>query len=165
MKRTGQSEKAFEIAYESAIGGAIAGAGIDLGLLLIGSLGAALPVVAAATLVSFTAGGLGNAFVTYANSDGAATDEQLTASFVLGGIGNVISLGTSISAMAPNIDQLMIAGMNQFQNNLQVGLGIAICTSFATTIATDSYTLNDLVFDFLSIPSLLPLPMIRIRGT
>lgn len=160
---TGQSEKALEIACESAIGGAIAGAGIDVGLLLIGSFGTALPVVTMAAVTAFAAGGIGNAFTTYANSDGTATDEQLTTSFILGGIGNVISLATGGGAVAPNVEQLMIAGMNQFQNNFKIGFGIALCTSFATTIATDSYTFSDLVSDFLSIPSRLPLPVIRIN--
>ena len=60
----------FETAYHSAIGGAIAGAGVDVALLILGTGGTAAPVVAGA--VAYTLGGLGNVYTTHATSHGNA---------------------------------------------------------------------------------------------
>ncbi len=129
-------EEWFDIAVDGAIGGAIAGAGVDMGLLLIGSCGAALPVVALAGGIAFAAGGLGNAYTTYATSDGTASDGDMTTSFVIGGLLNIVSLGTGMSATASSIDELFYLAGKAFNGNLITGLIIAGSTSVATVIGT-----------------------------
>ena len=115
-----------------AIGGAIAGAGVDIALVLVGSLGTALPVVALAGGIAFTAGGIGNAVTTYLASDGTASDQDMTASFLIGGGFNTLSFGLSSSAISNSISGVSVAGMKNFNSNYYSGLAIATSTSFAT---------------------------------
>ena len=74
----------FTAGVQGAIGGAISGAGVDIALLLIGSFGTALPVVALAGGVVYMAGGLGNMYTTYAASNGTASDQELISAFHIG---------------------------------------------------------------------------------
>ena len=53
------SQDILNDAVAGAVGGAIAGAGVDTALLIVGTMGAAVPVVAAAGAVAFVAGGVG----------------------------------------------------------------------------------------------------------
>ena len=117
-----------------AIGGAIAGAGVDIALVLVGSLGTALPVVALAGGIAFAAGGIGNAVTTYLASDGKASDQDLNASFLIGGIFNTGSLYLSRSAISKSISGVAAAGVKDFNSNINTGLVIATSTSVATEI-------------------------------
>lgn len=90
----------FESGLHGAVGGAIAGAGVDVALLIVGSFGTAVPVVALAGTVAYVAGGLGNAYTTYASSGGTASDEEMVRSFHIGGFFNLVSFGTSWTCQA-----------------------------------------------------------------
>ena len=135
-----QKVDVFTSATQGAIGGAISGAGVDAALLLIGSFGTALPVVAMACGISYLAGGLGNAYTTYASSNGTASDEEMSMSFHIGGLFNLISLGTSMSAAASSIDELVYLGNAGLKANLAVGTGIAISTGIATGIGAHLFS-------------------------
>ena len=130
----------FTAGTQGAIGGAISGAGVDAGLLLIGSFGTALPVVALAGGIAYMAGGLGNAYTTYAASNGTASDEEMTMSFHIGGAFNLVSLGTSWGCVANNMDDLMYLGNAGFKANLSVGTGISVSTGIATGIGSKLYS-------------------------
>ena len=130
----------LETAMHGAVGGAIGGAGVDAALLIIGSLGTALPVVALAGGVAFMAGGLGNTYATYASSNGRATNAQMARSFIIGGAANMISLVTSMGSVATSIDSLLVAGMNQLNSNLITGTIVATGASIVTNIFTSTYT-------------------------
>ena len=130
----------FTAGTQGAIGGAISGAGVDAGLLLIGSFGTALPVVALAGGIAYRAGGLGNAYTTYAASNGTASDEEMTMSFHIGGAFNLVSLGTSWGCVANNMDDLMYLGNAGFKANLSVGTGISVSTGIATGIGSKLYS-------------------------
>ena len=129
---TGSNNDIFAAGMYGAIGGAIAGAGVDVALVLVGSLGTALPVVALAGGIAFTAGGIGNAVTTYLASDGTASDQDMTASFLIGGGFNTLSFGLSSSAISNSISGVSVAGMKNFNSNYYSGLAIATSTSFAT---------------------------------
>ena len=131
---TGSNNDVFAAGMNGAIGGAIAGAGVDLALVIMGSLGTALPVVALAGGIAFAAGGVGNALTTYLASDGTASDQDLNKSFLIGGVFNVISLGYSGSAISSSFSSVGIAGMQKFNSNLKTGLIIATSTTIATEI-------------------------------
>ena len=131
-----EKQDVFEAGIHGAIGGAISGAGVDAGLLLIGSFGTALPVVALAGGTAYMAGGLGNAYTTYAASNGTASDEEMTLSFPIGGIFNLVSLGTSSSCTSSSVEGLMYFGNAGFKANLDTGLRIAVSTSIATAIGS-----------------------------
>ena len=131
---TGSNNDVFTAGMNGAIGGAIAGAGVDVALVLMGSLGTALPVIALAGGIAFAAGGIGNALTTYLASDGKASDQDMNTSFLLGGALNVVSLGLSSSAISGSITGVGVAGMQDFNSNLSTGLIIATSTSVATEI-------------------------------
>ena len=130
----------FTAGTQGAIGGAISGAGVDAALLLIGSFGTALPVVALAGGIAYMAGGLGNAYTTYLASNGTASDEEMTMSFHIGGAFNLVSLGTSWGCAASNVDELMYLGNAGFKANLAVGTGIAVSTGIATGIGSKIFS-------------------------
>ena len=56
---TGSDNDVFTAGINGAVGGAIAGAGVDAALVIIGSCGTALPAIGLAGGVAFMAGGLG----------------------------------------------------------------------------------------------------------
>ena len=122
----------FESGLHGAVGGAIAGAGVDVALLIVGSFGTAVPVVALAGTVAYVAGGLGNAYTTYASSGGTASDEEMVRSFHIGGFFNLVSFGTSWTCQASSLDGIAYRGAENFSANFFVGTGIAIGTSIAT---------------------------------
>ena len=126
---------------QGAIGGAISGAGVDAALLLVGSFGTALPVVALAGGIAYTAGGIGNAYTTYAASNGTASDDELNMSFHIGGAFNLLSLSTSWSCAASSVDELMYLGNTGFDANLAVGTAIAVSTGIATGIGSKVFSL------------------------
>lgn len=126
----------FSAGMNGAFGGAIAGAGVDAALVLIGSFGTTLPVMALAGGIAFAAGGIGNALTTYLASGGEASDLEMNVSFWTGGIFNLLSLGLSTSAIAKSFAGVDIAGMQQFDTNMKAGMGIAISTGFATELGT-----------------------------
>lgn len=136
MMSGADKETWFETACHSAVGGAIAGAGVDTSLLLIGSCGMALPVVALAGGISFLAGGLGNAYTTAATSNGEASNSDMWVSFLLGGAFNVASLLLSGTCTASTLEELFFKGINDFNANLGAGMGIAAATGIATYIGT-----------------------------
>lgn len=135
---TGSNDDIFTAGVNGAIGGAISGAGVDIALVVIGSFGTALPVVALAAGITFTAGGIGNAFTTYLASNGEATDKEMSYSFWIGGTFNLLSLGLSASAVAKNFTGVSIAGMQQFESNMKAGLAVATSTGIATEIGTSA---------------------------
>ena len=129
----------FQAGLDGAVGGAIAGAGVDAGLLIVGSCGVAVPTVALATGVAFVAGGLGNVYTTYAASDGTASDEELSLSFVVGGFFNVVSLATSAGCIAANVDELIYLGQAGLRSNAIVGTAIGLSTGIATAIGSQIF--------------------------
>ena len=135
-----QKVDVFTAGTQGAIGGAISGAGVDIALLLIGSFGTALPVVAMAGGIAYMAGGIGNAYTTYASSNGTASDEEMSMSFHIGGVFNLVSLGTSWSCAASNVDELMYLGNAGLKANLAVGTGIAVSTGIATGIGAKIFS-------------------------
>ena len=126
----------FETACHSAIGGAIAGAGVDTALLILGTAGTATPVVVGAFAVAYTLGGLGNVYTTYATSNGNASGDDLLGSFIIGGTFNTLSLATGLSATSNTVDGLFVKGMADMGDNIAVGVGIGVSTSIATSIGT-----------------------------
>ena len=130
----------FTAGTQGVIGGAISGAGVDAALLLLGSFGTALPVVALAGGITYLAGGLGNTYTTYAASNGTASDEEMAMSFHIGGVFNLISLGTSWGCTASNVDDLVYLGNAGFKANLAVGTGIAVSTGLATGIGSKFFS-------------------------
>lgn len=135
---TGSNDDIFTAGINGALGGAIAGAGVDTALVVLGSFGTALPVVALSGGIAFTAGGIGNAFTTYLSSNGEASDREMDVSFWIGGAFNILSLGLSTSAIAKSFTGVGIAGMQQFNSNMNAGLAIATSTGIATDIGTRS---------------------------
>ena len=129
---TGSNNDIFAAGMYGAIGGAIAGAGVDVALTLVGSLGTALPVVALAGGIAFAAGGIGNAVTTYLASDGKASDQDMTSSFLIGGALNIVSFSLSTSAISKSISGVSVGGMKNFKSNYCSGLAIATSTSVAT---------------------------------
>lgn len=126
----------FETACHGAIGGAIAGAGVDAALLILGSAGTAAPAVAMAVTAAYTLGGLGNIYSTYATSNGKATGDELLGSFIIGGTFNTLSLATGLGATSNTVEGLFIRGMADLEENTAVGVGIGVSTSIATSIGT-----------------------------
>lgn len=127
-------ESVLEIASHSAIGGAIAGLGVDIGLTIIaGSGGAALPVVGAFA-VSYIMGGLGNLYTSYATSDNGLSGDEAVGTFVVGGTFNCLSLATGLGATASTLGGMFKKGMSGFAENLITGIFIGISTSIATGI-------------------------------
>ena len=124
----------FTAGMQGAVGGAIAGAGVDTALLLIGSFGTALPVVALAGGIVYMAGGVGNAYTTYASSNGTASDEDMSLSFHVGGVANLVSLATSMSCIASSVDELIYLGNAGLSGNIATGTAIAVSTGVATGI-------------------------------
>ena len=140
---TGQEQTDwFDIATQSAVGGAIAGAGVDIGLLLIGSMGASAPVVGGAVALAYATGGAGNAYSTYATSNGNADSTDLLGSFIIGGTFNTFSFATSLSAVASTIDELIFLGLYSFDENFIVGTMIGTSTGIATTIGVSTEANN-----------------------
>lgn len=129
---TGSNTDIFTAGMYGAIGGAIAGAGVDIALVLVGSLGTALPVVALAGGIAFTAGGIGNAATTHLASNGTASDKDMTRSFLIGGALNTLSFSLSTSAVSNSLSGVSVAGMKKFNSNYYSGLAIATSTSIAT---------------------------------
>ena len=55
--------------------------GVDAALVLVGSLGAALPVMALAGGIAFTADGMVNALTTHMASNGETSNQNMSISF------------------------------------------------------------------------------------
>lgn len=142
---TNSNDDLLSAGINGAKGGAIAGAGVDAALLLVGCFGTALPVVALAGGIAFVGGGIGNAYTTYVASDGTASDEEMSISFVIGGAFNILSLSLSTSAIANNMTGVAIAGMNDFSANMNAGLAIATSTGIATEIGTGVFSTTNSV--------------------
>ena len=118
----------------SAIGGAIAGLGVDIGLIIIaGSGGTALPVVGALA-VSYIMGGLGNLYTSYAMSDSGLSGDEAVGTFIVGGTFNCLSLATGLGATASTFSGIFKKGISDFAENLITGIFIGISTSIATGI-------------------------------
>lgn len=136
---TGQDRELwFETACHGAIGGAIAGAGVDAGLLILGTAGVTAPAVAGAVAAAYALGGAGNVYSTHATATGELSAGAYIGSFLIGGTFNTLSLGTGLGAISSSIDELILRGMMDFAENLGVGVGIGISTSAATTIGTST---------------------------
>lgn len=124
----------LEVASHSAIGGAIAGAGIDIGLLLIaGSGGAVLPVVGAFA-VAYAMGGIGNIYTSYTTSNDGLSEEEMLGTFIVGGTFNSLSLVTGLGATANTLTGIYKAGITKLTENILTGVSIGISTSIATGI-------------------------------
>jgi len=119
---------------QGAVGGAISGAGVDTALLLVGSFGTALPVVSLAVVLTFTFGGIGNAYTTYLASGGTASDYSMWLSFWVGGIANLVSLHFSTNCVAQSVDDLFMLGNRSFTSNFVSGTVIAVSSGIATSI-------------------------------
>jgi len=135
---TGSNDDIITAGIYGAAGGAIAGAGVDAALVVLGSFGTALPALALAGGIAFTAGGIGNAYTTHLSSNGNASDYDMNVSFWIGGAFNLLSLGLSTGSIAKDLTGVGIAGMQQFDSNMKAGMAISISTGAATTIGTNS---------------------------
>ena len=128
--------KAVNDGVAGAVGGAIAGAGVDVGLLVVGTCGAATPIVAAAAGIAYVAGGAGNALTTYISSDGKASMDELTGSFIIGGTFNLLSFGTAYDFATPTMTRIAIKASFALTENILVGTATAVAAGTATHIGT-----------------------------
>ena len=78
-------------------------------------------------------------YTTYAASDGTASDEELSLSFVVGGFFNVVSLATSAGCIAANVDELIYLGQAGLRSNAIVGTAIGLSTGIATAIGSQIF--------------------------
>lgn len=127
----------IDIAVAGAVGGAIAGAGIDLSLLTAGTL----PLIAAG--IAFALGGVGNLVTTMMScniTNEKITNHQILGSLIIGGVFNVFSFGTSFDCASDTILGICINGMNSYDSNFYTGLFIAANTSIATENGTREQT-------------------------
>ncbi|MBQ6116068.1 MAG: RHS repeat-associated core domain-containing protein, partial [Oscillospiraceae bacterium] len=113
-----------------AVGGAIAGFGVDAALVTVGTGGAAAPF--AAFGIAYVFGGAGNVITTEMISDGKASTDEYIASFIIGGTFNAISLGTSWDCAAKTFKGVAIkAALNTTENEI-----VGTCTALAAGVAT-----------------------------
>ena len=125
---------AIDDGVAGAVGGAIAGAGIDIGLLIVGSGGAAAPAVAFA--LAYVTGGLGNVVTTAMSAKEPLEPVDYIGSFILGGSLNCLSLATSLTCAGKTLREIIIKGSFSAEENAIVGASISTATSIATGIAT-----------------------------
>ena len=125
---------AMEQGCAGAVGGAIAGAGVDAGLLLF-SLGGPVSVVAAVGIAYF-AGGFGNVVTTAISSEGKASGVEYVGAFIIGGTFNVLSLGTSLECAGKTLGDIALKGALSAQENMVVGTMISTASGVATSIGS-----------------------------
>ena len=128
--------KRHEFAKASAVGGMLAGAGVDIGLLVLGTGGVAAPIIACG--VAFLTGAAGSCYTTNKTSQitkgkNASTDEML-GSAIYGGLSNVVSLATG--PVSRNAIELMNQGISSLGKNFITGIGQSVATSALTDFAT-----------------------------
>ena len=128
--------KRHEFAKASAVGGMLAGAGVDIGLLVLGTGGVAAPIIACG--VAFLTGAAGSCYTTNETSQitkgkNASTDEML-GSAIYGGLSNVVSLATG--PVSSNAIELMDQGISSLGKNFITGIGQSGATSALTDFAT-----------------------------
>ena len=127
-------DTAIDHGVAGAVGGAVAGGGVDLGLLVLASGGTAAPLVACVVVYGF--GGLGGMATTYISSEGDASINELVGSCIIGGTFNLISFGTSSGCAGKNITTIAYKGMQSLDESVVVGTTIATTSSLATHIGT-----------------------------
>lgn len=135
------SSKWFDIATQGAIGGAIAGAGVDAALLMMGTLGVGAPVVIGAFAIAYATGGAANVYTSYSTAKICGTEyssDQAVGMFIIGGTFNCLSLATGLTATAKSVEQLVFLGTQDIVENTVVGTTIGVSTSVATTVGTTS---------------------------
>jgi hypothetical protein len=133
-------DTAINDGFAGAIGGAIAGAGVDAGLMLVATGGAATPIIAAG--IAYVAGGLGNVVTTGITSRGTARGDEYLGSFIIGGTFNLFSLGTAWDCAGKTIKEIAIKGALKAEENLLTGSATAVTTSVATHIGLSSLGRN-----------------------
>ena len=141
MMTESDSSKWFDIATQSAIGGAIAGAGVDAALLIMGSCGLGAPVVLGSFAIAYAAGGAANVYTSYATAKICGSEyssDQALGMFIIGGTFNCLSLATGLSATSKTVEQLVYLGAQDFGENIAVGTFTAMSTSIATTVGTSA---------------------------
>jgi hypothetical protein len=121
----------IDAGINGAIGGAIAGAGVDVALLILGTTAGAGAAFAAAT-VAYLAGGVGNATTTALSTTGPVDKVQLAYSFVWGATFNLLSFGTSLECAAPSLSKIASNGMMSLYSGTGTGTLIGVSTGLAT---------------------------------
>ena len=135
------SAKWFDIATRGAAGGAIAGAGVDAALLIMGIPGVGVPAVVGAFAIAYAAGGVGNVVTSYSTAKVCGSEyssEQAIGMFIIGGTFNCLSLATGLSAASQSVGQLAFYGYQDLVENTVVGTTIGVTTGIATTVGTTS---------------------------
>ena len=135
------SAKWFDIATRGAAGGAIAGAGVDAALLIMGIPGVGVPAVVGAFAIAYAAGGVGNVVTSYSTAKVCGSEyssDQAIGMFIIGGTFNCLSLATGLSAASQSVEQLVFYGYQDLVENTVVGTTIGVTTGIATTVGTTS---------------------------
>lgn len=132
------SSKWNDVALANAAGGFVAGAGVDIGLVCIGTGGVGLGLLGVGAV--FVAGGLGNMFATdktsqIVNGEHASSDELL-GSFIYGGVFNEFSLLTSIGSAGKTLLDVALDAVKTPVNNLLSGLATALSLNISTELGT-----------------------------
>ena len=125
---------AIDDGIAGAVGGAIAGAGVDAALLIVGSGGAAAPAVAFA--VAYTAGGIGNVVTTSMTAEDPMEPEDYVGSFIIGGTFNSLSLATSWACAGKTAGEIAFKGAMCIEESMAVGTLISSATGIATGVST-----------------------------
>ena len=135
------SAKWFDIATRGAAGGAIAGAGVDAALLIMGIPGVGVPAVVGAFAIAYAAGGVGNVVTSYSTAKVCGSEyssDQAIGMFIIGGTFNCLPLATGLSAASQSVEQLVFYGYQDLVENTVVGTTIGVTTGIATTVGTTS---------------------------
>ena len=127
-------ETAIDNGLAGALGGAIAGAGIDIGLIVVSSGGVAAPIAAAG--IAYLMGGAGNVITTEMTAKEKPKAEEIVGSFIIGGTFNLLSFGTSLVSAARTFDKIAVNAVLNMNENIVVGTSISLSTSTGTYIGT-----------------------------
>ena len=125
---------AMEMGCAGAVGGAIAGVGVDFGLLVISSGGAA--AVLGGFAVAYTLGGIGNVATTAISSNGKASDVEYLGSFIIGGTFNALSLVTGLECVGKTLGEIAIKGAMNAQESAVICTIISTASGIATSIGS-----------------------------
>ena len=127
-------ETAIDNGLAGALGGAIAGAGIDIGLIVVSSGGVAAPIAAAG--IAYLMGGAGNVITTEMTAKEKRKAEEIVGSFIIGGTFNLLSFGTSLVCAAKTFEEIAVNAVLNMNENIVVGTSISLSTSTGTYIGT-----------------------------
>ena len=125
-----------------AAGGAIAGAGVDAALLLIGSFGTAAPILIGACTIAYATGGVGNIITASLSSEEPIDPTVQIYNFAIGGMFNLFSFLSGIGCAAKALKTIDYLAQTSFDENLLSAVSTALATSIATEIAMTNNSKN-----------------------